>query len=167
MPFHRVLLALDRTDRAEEIFSRGVEVAAAFGSQLRLVHCLSDPAVGAAADGPSLAWPVFGDASLAYELQTTEADDPRWGQIEAAAREWLRAFQQRAVAAGVADVETECLVGEPGHRLCRLATDWQANLIVLGRKGRSGLEEAFLGSISSSVLHHAPCAVLVVQNSVA
>ncbi len=38
-----------------------------------------------------------------------------------------------------------------------------ADLIVLGRRGRTGLAEALLGSVSNYVLHHAPCSVLVVQ----
>jgi nucleotide-binding universal stress UspA family protein len=39
----------------------------------------------------------------------------------------------------------------------------EADLIIVGRKDRSGLEELLLGSVSSDVVHHAPCAVLVTQ----
>ena len=50
--------------------------------------------------------------------------------------------------------------------ICNAAISWQADLIIMGRRGRTGLSELFLGSVSNYVLHHAPCAVLVVQHSV-
>ncbi|MDB9482953.1 universal stress protein, partial [Dolichospermum circinale CS-537/05] len=36
-------------------------------------------------------------------------------------------------------------------------------LIMMGRRGRSGLAEFFLGSQSNYVLHHAPCSVQIVH----
>ncbi|MGC1393382.1 MAG: universal stress protein [Coleofasciculaceae cyanobacterium] len=36
-------------------------------------------------------------------------------------------------------------------------------MVVVGRRGRTGLAEAFLGSVSNYVVHHAPCSVLVIQ----
>ena len=37
------------------------------------------------------------------------------------------------------------------------------DVIVMGHRGISGLQEFFLGSVSNYVLHHAPCSVLIVQ----
>lgn len=47
--------------------------------------------------------------------------------------------------------------------ICELARNWNADLIILGRRGRTGLSELLLGSVSNYVLHHAPCSVLTVQ----
>ena len=41
--------------------------------------------------------------------------------------------------------------------------NWEADLIVIGRRGHQGLSEILLGSVSNYVVHHAPCSVLVVQ----
>jgi nucleotide-binding universal stress UspA family protein len=36
---------------------------------------------------------------------------------------------------------------------------WRADLVVIGRRGMSGLERMLLGSVAERVLHGAPCAV--------
>jgi nucleotide-binding universal stress UspA family protein len=33
----------------------------------------------------------------------------------------------------------------------------------MGRRGRTGLSELFLGSVSNYVTHHAPCSVLTLK----
>ncbi|MCZ8054719.1 MAG: universal stress protein, partial [Microcystis sp. LE19-12.2C] len=48
--------------------------------------------------------------------------------------------------------------------ICKVAREENIDLIVIGRRGRSGLGELFLGSVSNYVLHHAPCSVLIVQH---
>ncbi|NJN32588.1 MAG: universal stress protein [Synechococcales cyanobacterium RM1_1_8] len=55
--------------------------------------------------------------------------------------------------------------GRAGHLICHQAKTWEAELILLGRRGRSGLKELMLGSVSSYVMHRANCSVLVIQGS--
>ena len=43
------------------------------------------------------------------------------------------------------------------------AESWGADLIILGSHGYGLWRRALLGSVSNSVLHHAPCSVLVVR----
>ncbi|NJM95414.1 MAG: universal stress protein, partial [Acaryochloridaceae cyanobacterium CSU_5_19] len=54
--------------------------------------------------------------------------------------------------------------GSPRLAICDLAKTWHADLILMGSRGRSGLAEAFLGSVSNYVMHHAPCSVMVVRS---
>lgn len=76
---------------------------------------------------------------------------------------WLSSLQELAINQGV-QANYECAVGEPGKLICQLATKYAVDLIVVGRRGYSGLSEILLGSVSSYVVHHAPCHVLVVQH---
>jgi nucleotide-binding universal stress UspA family protein len=60
-------------------------------------------------------------------------------------------------------VELERLLVEDaaGDALVHAAHD--ADLVVVGSRGRGGLKAALLGSVSSHVVHHAPCPVVVVR----
>ena len=50
-----------------------------------------------------------------------------------------------------------------GWEICQRAKVWQADLIIVGSHGRTGLSELFLGSVSNYVMHHAPCSVMVIH----
>jgi len=56
-------------------------------------------------------------------------------------------------------------MGDPGRWIRDLAHSWEADLIVLGRRGLTGVAEMFLGSVSNYIVHHVGCSVLVVQFS--
>ena len=58
------------------------------------------------------------------------------------------------------DAELIRITGHPAEHLLRLAAD--ANLIVLGARGRGGFTGMLIGSVSQTVLHHADCPVAVI-----
>jgi nucleotide-binding universal stress UspA family protein/uncharacterized membrane protein YfcA len=53
--------------------------------------------------------------------------------------------------------------GEPADVIAGLAREMNADLIVTGSHGRTGLERVLLGSTSERILNETPCAVLVVK----
>lgn len=53
--------------------------------------------------------------------------------------------------------------GHPAERIVALATEVDADTIVLGTHGRTGLRRIVLGSVAEEVLRRAPCTVLVVR----
>jgi nucleotide-binding universal stress UspA family protein len=60
-------------------------------------------------------------------------------------------------------VTTEVLHGSPESRIVETAEEFGADLIVVGSHGYNRWERLLLGSVSDSVVHHAPCSVLVVR----
>jgi nucleotide-binding universal stress UspA family protein len=52
--------------------------------------------------------------------------------------------------------------GRPDPHLIQLASETQADLIVVGTHQRQGLSRYWLGSVSRAILHHAPASVAVV-----
>ncbi|HEY0427834.1 MAG TPA: universal stress protein [Pyrinomonadaceae bacterium] len=60
-------------------------------------------------------------------------------------------------------LSTETLLGSPERRIVESAEEMKADLIVLGSHGYNRWERLLLGSVSDSVIHHAPCSVLIVR----
>jgi nucleotide-binding universal stress UspA family protein len=62
-------------------------------------------------------------------------------------------------------VETQHVIGSPVHEICHAAAELDADLIVMGTHGRTGLRHVILGSVAEKVVRRAPCAVLTVHPS--
>jgi len=88
----------------------------------------------------------------------------RWESYEREGIDELRQFAAEATAQGIKTEFTQT-AGDPGRVICDMANSWQADMIIVGNRGRSGLSEFFLGSVSNYVMHHAPCSVLVVHKA--
>lgn len=60
-----------------------------------------------------------------------------------------------------ARAEVRC--GDPAQEIVDAALEDEADLIVVGSHGRTGLERLLIGSVARKVVTHAPCSVLVVR----
>lgn len=155
--FHKILVAIDTSTASKSVFNKALELAAT-GSSLMLLHVLSPDEKGS----PD----VFTFAGMGYypglSGRALETYQEQWKTFEEHGLKLLRAYADEATAAGVAAEYTQNS-GSPGRKICDLARTWGADLIVMGRRGHSGLSELFLGSVSNYVIHHAHCSVLTVQ----
>ncbi|MBI2816706.1 MAG: universal stress protein [Acidobacteria bacterium] len=61
------------------------------------------------------------------------------------------------------NVETAVYEGDVRSEIVDLASQWPADLIVVGSHGRKGLNRFLMGSVSEFVARHAPCSVEVVR----
>ena len=55
--------------------------------------------------------------------------------------------------------------GDPANQIVQFAKEEDADLIVLGTHGRTGLKRLLMGSIAEAVVRRAPCPVLVMKQS--
>ena len=54
--------------------------------------------------------------------------------------------------------------GSVGKEIVREAKEWNADLIVIGAHGLTGLESLIMGNVARHVVDHAPCSVEVVRS---
>jgi nucleotide-binding universal stress UspA family protein len=89
------------------------------------------------------------------------SDDEMHDHLEAAAQGVLAvAVDQARSADPSVEVHGELAEARPGSALLAAAED--ADLLVVGSRGRGGFAGLVLGSVSAECAHHAPCPVVVV-----
>ncbi|AGY60257.1 universal stress protein [Gloeobacter kilaueensis] len=155
----RILVAFDLSEAGRAVFAAALELARATKAHLQLLHVLSGDEEGSPAlplSLPGQFYPSLDDEPLRLYLES-------YRRFEQSGLDLLEAHKSEAEAAGLV-AETTQVAGHPGRKICELAVSWQADLIVIGRRGRSTLSALFLGSVSNYVLHHAPCSVYVVYH---
>lgn len=157
MAFQKILAAVDYSPLSQSVFEQALELARTNQAKLMLFHCLT-------ADTVTISPPFAGEFGVSPQFvnQAYQAEFIRLDQQVQQTQSMLRRFCETAAKQGVA-AECGYRIVEPGQGLCQIAQQWGADLIMLGRRGRKGLREALLGSVSNYVLHNAPCAVLVIQ----
>ncbi len=84
---------------------------------------------------------------------------------EKAAREHLESVKAQAKKEGV-ECSTSILEGEDSfHYITDEAAKNKSTMIIMGRRGRTGLKRLAMGSTAARVIGHAPCSVLVVPSA--
>ncbi|MEM0978932.1 MAG: universal stress protein [Cyanobacteria bacterium P01_H01_bin.58] len=158
--YQRILVALDHSSARQLLVQKAIAMAQVLEADLMLVHVLS--AYDEASPGlPVKAYHVY------YPILDSVAWDTyqkRWQAYEKEGLDELRQLADEAALAGV-NAEFTQPVGDPGRVICDIAESWQADLIMVGNRGRTGLSEFLLGSVSNYVMHHARCSVLVAHDA--
>jgi len=145
----KVLLATDGTKYGDAAVEMTGKLRLAAGDEIHAV-CVVDMAVPLAID-------VYGG----YIPETSE--------MERAARDNAERIVQSAAeklkisnTAGLL-ISTDVLFGSPDSRIVETAEAIGSDMIVIGSHGYNAWERLLLGSVSNSVVHHAPCSVLIAR----
>lgn len=91
-----------------------------------------------------------------------EADAQAEAAAEKIAHEANSAILTRLPSIG-SGLTSRITVGRAEQVIVEEAETWGADLIIVGSHGAGFWERSLLGSVSSGVVHHAPCSVLVVR----
>jgi nucleotide-binding universal stress UspA family protein len=139
----RIVVGVDGSDSAKRALEWAIAEAKIRQAQLTVISAWQIPSV-------VLASPV---ATAAY-------DDEAWRQ---AATETVDAAVQSVAADGLpAALDRQVIEGPPAKVLVDAGKD--ADMIVVGSRGRGGFAGLLLGSVSQQVAHHASCPVVIVPH---
>jgi nucleotide-binding universal stress UspA family protein len=155
---HKILVAINNSEISEQLFDQALFLAKATDAELMLVYVLSPFEEGypiPPSTGTDGFYPALTSDDVNYYLE-------EWETLKKQGTEFLTLLTNKAIAQGV-NTESTQEFGDPGRMICEVARAWQADLVIIGRRGLGGIKEFFLGSVSNYVLHHAPCSVLTVQ----
>jgi nucleotide-binding universal stress UspA family protein len=155
--FHKIVVALDYSEFSGPILDEAISLGQLMGAHLILLNVLSLD------DRAGYQFSVYPEVSyLALNATQFERYREEWTEFKNRSLHLLEADLEVAKAAGV-NADLCQLDGSPGRSICEYAKSWDADLILMGRHGRTGISELFLGSVSNYVLHHAHCAVLTLN----
>jgi nucleotide-binding universal stress UspA family protein len=155
---NKILVPLDRSPLADEVFATATKMALDNNSQLMLFHALDWDFHMGLGTFDAIEWETDLSGSMA-QFERQQMEDKLQEM-----REWLKVYVDKAAAQQIS-VESRTAMGHPGPLIRDLAQDWGADLIILGRRGLGGIAETLLGSVSNYVLHHVQCSVFVVQDN--
>ncbi len=142
--FSKILVPTDFSACSAEAAGVAKTFAERFGSRVVVLHVLDEPAT---------LDPMFrGDVPL--EMLRS--------RMEQFARENMDAFLARHFS-GFRNFDTLLATGIPYREIIGKAREVEADLIVIGTHGRTGVEHVIFGSTAEKVVRLAPCPVLTVR----
>jgi nucleotide-binding universal stress UspA family protein len=135
-----ILVALDGSEVAERLTQTLDDLVLLPETRVIFCHVLPQPEAGIElpADRP------LGDGSKLGYLQVEKQ---------------IQSYQEKLSVRS----ELELVVGEPATEILRLSYIYQADLIIIGSRGLTGMKRIVQGSVSSQVMEEANCSVMVVK----
>jgi len=149
MTYSSIVVGTDGSPTAERAVEQAAVLASADGARLVVVSAYRE------GEGP--AHDIDSDG-LPEDIRFVLTD-----QVQA--EELAHRGREVAKAAGAGKVVVQALPGEPAEVLLEAASDFGADLIVVGSRGLARHGHFILGSVASTVAHHAPCDVLVAHTA--
>ena len=108
--------------------------------------------------------PITFDTYAGYIPDTTEIKKVAQENAENTLKKTEQALRAKLNDESVR-IETEILSGSPQSEIVEMAEEMKADVIIVGSRGHNRWERLLLGSVSSSVVNHAPCSVFIVRTS--
>ena len=160
--FEKILVALNTEESYAPIFNRALALATATKAELHLVGVVDR---NSETPLPLLAYPGITGYPIAVSEKVWTDYEENYKKLKARGEQILSELTASAITAGVKAAFVQ-QTGAVGEIVCDRARTLQVDLIVVGSHGRRGLNELLMGSVSSYVMHRAPCSVMVVHNKV-
>jgi nucleotide-binding universal stress UspA family protein len=142
-----ILFATDGSPSAAEAQREAFDLAQALDAPLLVVAV-------AHAVLPAVGYVGYGYSNVLADLTKAERD-----RVE----KLVARIAAAAYAAGLS-CSTVAADGVPAEEICRVAVESNARLIVVGSHGWGAARRLLSGSVSTALVHSAPCPVLVVRS---
>lgn len=149
MPIERIVVGTDGSESANKAVDQAIELAVALNAELELVNAFEVP------------------SQAQLERMRSEIPDPDFAFAADPANQseiMLGRLAQKAEQAGV-KARTWSQGGDAASFILDVASETDADLIVVGNRGMTGAARFLLGSVPNKISHHAPCSVLIAHTT--
>ncbi len=145
--FAKVLVAFDGSKDSENAVRLAGSISSKFGSDVILVHVFSSPTIGFTG-GSGIPVPDY-----------TELEEAKRESAKGVLARGVQLANEQGIRAKGELIEAPSVV----QALVELAAAEKADLIIAGTRGMTGFRKLILGSVSSGLVNHSPCAVLIAR----
>lgn len=136
----KILIAHDGSKSSEKALKKAFQIAETFGSSLTVLSVI-----------PEL-----------YLTELMEMDRVRI--LDTMTKETREMMEKiKAKSKHIKSLKTVIKQGDPADEILNAAERMKADVIITGSHGRHGAQRFLLGSVSSKIVDHAECDVLVVK----
>lgn len=146
----KILVATDGTKHSKTAIEKLADFKLNFADEINIVSVVD------------MAVPMSVDMYGGYITPTTEIEK-NVREVAERILEDAKLYISEQLKITDSSINTEILYGSPDSRIVETAEKIEADLIIVGSHGYNRWERILLGSVSDSVVHHAPCSVLVVR----
>ena len=144
MQIKTILFPTDFSRGARAAMDHAVSLARDYDAKLILLYVIQDISIAE--------WYI--PSSLSMSDLVEDMEKSAWKEME----KWIA-----EVSTGVSKVEKMVMRGVPFVEIIRTAKEKNADLIVIGTHGRTGIDHMLFGSTAEKVVRKSPCAVLTVR----
>jgi nucleotide-binding universal stress UspA family protein len=155
--FRKILVAMDGSESSQRAAQVALELAEKLKAELIVLHGVSPPA---SYYRSALASPggIIPPSSSQHEI------DAYYAYAKRVALEIVGETESKAKKRGIpVKIEIPEAVSSVVETIINHAAKESIDLIVVGSRGLGGFKKMLIGSVSSGVISHAPCPVLVVR----
>jgi len=153
MVFQKIFVAIEHSNLTSVVFEQALDLADKDKACLMIFHCFTE----------GMLVPLIESGTALDCYQPDVGVYPVETEIEGI-KQWLYSYSQKAEDRGVI-AQYDHQAGNPDSTICKVAKEWGADLIVVGRNHHNQFTELLKGSVSNYVIHHAHCSVLVVKET--
>ena len=146
----KILIALDDDPLSEKVAETGYTIASALNAQVLLLHVLSEPAFYSTGEYS----PVMGFVGFTSPDQYNVTDYLK--------NEALRFLEESKKHLGDERIAISVVEGDFSDTIINSASEFNADLIVLGTHSRKGLDRLLMGNLAEKILHTASIPVLAI-----
>lgn len=144
--YKKILIPTDGSERSELAVSEGIRLARKTGAEVTVIHVV--PQI------PSFVTPYYDRSGDSLQMLYEE--------LEKNGEDILRKVQE-TYSDPALKVKTKLSRGNPAHEICSEAKEGRYDLVVMANRGLGEIKGYLMGSVSSRVVRHAGCSVLVVK----
>ena len=144
MDFKTILYATDFSEGSDFAFQSALSLAKQFDSKLMVIHIINEP----------VDLRGFYVPHISFDKLEEEIEQGAQKLMEQFCRKHMQSFE---------NYESYVLPGIPYDEIIKKATEFNADLIVMGTHGRTGLDHVLFGSTAEKVVRKSAIPVMTIR----